>query len=281
MAVIGDPIDHSMSPFMHNRIIRENGLNAVYFPFHIRTEDELEKFVESAKNLKFAGFNVTMPHKQSIISLLDGIDEQAGDYQSVNTVKIRDGKAYGYNTDVRGLFRAFEENGVRLEGSRIMIIGAGGVAASFVRGASEAKIGSLTVLNRTFEKAEHLCEGTEYAQAKEQTPKNMRETAASSDIIINCTSLGMSGTGSDFGDLSFLDETEAFLCDLIYNPWETAFLHYGKQRGLRTMNGMSMLICQGLLSFEIFTGEKLNFRREYERLLPLCEVRLNENTEKY
>ena len=281
MAVIGDPIDHSMSPFMHNHIIAENGYNADYFPFRVQTEEDLKRFVRSAEILNFAGFNVTMPHKQNIISLLDGIDEEAEAYGAVNTVKIRDGKAYGYNTDVRGLFRAFEKNGAEPAGSHVMIIGAGGVAASLVHGAASAGISSVTVLNRTRQKAEHLCEGLEYAKAEEQTPENMRRTAASADIIINCTSLGMSGTEHDFSDLSFLDETEAFLCDLIYNPWETNFLRYGRERGLKTMNGMGMLIFQGLISFEIFTDEKLDLGREYDRLLPLCEARLSGKTKKY
>lgn len=274
MAVIGDPIDHSLSPFMHNHIIAENGYNAVYFPFRVQTEEGLKRFLRSAEILNFAGFNITMPHKQNIIPLLDGIDSEAEAYGAVNTVKIRDGKAYGYNTDVRGLFWALKENGAKLSGSRVMVIGAGGVAASLIRGASAARIRSITVLNRTLKKAEQLCEGLNYAQAMAQTPENMRSTAASSDLIINCTSLGMSGTEHDFSDLSFLDETDAFLCDLIYNPWETNFLRYGRERGLTTMNGMSMLICQGLISFEIFTDEKLDMRREYDRLLPLCEARL-------
>lgn len=275
MAVIGDPIDHSVSPFMHNHIIDANGFNAVYFPFRVRTEENLQKFVRAAKILGFAGFNVTMPHKQTIIPLLDEIDAEAESYHSVNTVKLRDGKLWGYNTDVRGLLKAFEGRGVSVEGRSMMIIGAGGVAGSLVKGAGAAGVSSVTMLNRTFEKAEKLCRGLDYARAVEQTPENMRAAAGSADIIVNCTSLGMAGMEADFDDLSFLDGTEAFLCDLIYNPWETSFLRRGRELGLSTMNGMDMLIYQGLVAFEIFTGEKLDFREEYDRLFALCQRRLD------
>ncbi len=273
MAVIGDPVEHSMSPFMHNNIIEENGFNAVYFPFHVKHQ-ELGAFVEAAKTLNFVGFNATMPHKQALLELVDEIDEEARRYQSVNAVQIRNGRLYGYNTDVRGLFQAFSDKEVELKGSRIMMIGAGGVAGSLVRGAQARHVGEITMLNRTLEKAEKICEGISFAHAEEMTPENMRKTAANADIIINCTSLGMAGVEDDFKDFSFLDETKALLCDLIYNPWETKFLSYGKQRGLKTMNGMAMLIYQGLISFEIFTGEKLDYRKEYERLFPLCERNL-------
>ena len=279
MAVIGDPIEHSMSPFLQNNVIEENGFNAAYFPFHVKA-DRLEDFVKSARSLGFAGFNATMPHKQALLSLADEIDEEAKKYQSINTVKVRDGRLYGYNTDVRGLFQAFADREISLAGSRIMIIGAGGVAGSLVQGAAAQQVKDVTVLNRTIEKAERICEGLEYAHVLAQTVENMKKAAEDADIIINCTSLGMTGTGMDFSDLSFLNSTEALLCDLIYNPWETKFLAYGRQRGLDTMNGMAMLIYQGLLAFEIFMDTKLDYRKEYDRLYPLCKAELKKREEK-
>ena len=129
MAVIGDPIEHSLSPLMHNSIIQANGFNAVYFPFHVKPS-ELRRYAESLRNLEFSGFNATMPHKQALLSIVDEIDGEAARYQSVNTVKITDGKLIGYNTDVRGLFQSFSDRGVDLRGSRIVIIGAGGVATA-------------------------------------------------------------------------------------------------------------------------------------------------------
>ena len=273
MAVIGDPIEHSLSPLMHNSIIQANGFNAVYFPFHVKPS-ELRRYAESLRNLEFSGFNATMPHKQALLSIVDEIDGEAARYQSVNTVKITDGKLIGYNTDVRGLFQSFSDRGVDLRGSRVVIIGAGGVAGAVMQGAAEHGVERITILNRTQARAEKLCEGLKYAFAVAQTSENMKDAAKDADVIINCTSLGMYGTDADFTDLSFLDGTAALLCDLIYNPWETKFLAYGRQRGLETMNGMAMLIYQGLLAFEIFMDVRLNYAEEYSRIYPLCRDRL-------
>lgn len=274
MAVIGDPIGHSMSPFMHNTIIEANGFDAVYFPFLIR-EGEVKDFCQAAKTMGFSGFNATMPHKQVLLDIVDDIDPEAREYASINTVKVtEDGRLVGYNTDIRGLLMAFEDRGVKLSGANIMIIGAGGVAGALVKGCGKVGAKSVTMLNRTYEKAQKLCDGLSYATAMEQTTENMRKVATDADVIVNCTSLGMHGVGSDFEDLSFLDNTCALLCDLIYNPWETKFLAYGRARGLATMNGMDMLIYQGLLAFEIFMDTKLDFKAEHERLLPLCAERL-------
>lgn len=273
MAVIGDPIAHSLSPFLHNNVIAANALDAVYFPFHVRYEDT-ESFCDAARIMGFSGFNATMPHKQNLLTLVDELDPEAEEYGAVNTVKVRDGKLTGYNTDVRGLMMAFRDRGIKLEGADIMIIGAGGVAGSLIKGLGKESVKKVTVLNRTLSKAEALCEGLAYAYAAEQTPENMKAAAGAADVIVNCTSLGMAETGSDFNDLSFLDETRALICDLIYNPWETSFLAYGRRRGLETMNGMSMLIYQGLLAFEIFMDVKLDCNKEHERLLPLCQAEM-------
>lgn len=274
MAVIGDPIGHSLSPFLHSQIIREAGLDAVYLPFLVKA-GETGKFTEAARLLKLAGFNATMPHKNALVDLVDELDPEAESYGSVNTVKVLpDGRLRGYNTDVRGLFMAFERHGVKVKDSRIMIIGAGGVAGALIRGCAEAGAASVTMVNRTFEKAAALCGSVPVAKALEWTGENMSRAAAEADVIVNCTSLGMSGTGMDFEDLSFLDDSRALICDLIYNPWETRFLKHAASLGLRTMNGMDMLIYQGLLAFEIFMDVSLDLHRERDRLLPLCRERL-------
>lgn len=274
MAVIGDPIGHSLSPFLHSQIIEEAGLDAVYLPFLVKA-GETGQFADAARLMKLAGFNATMPHKNALVDIVDEIDPEAEAYGSVNTVKVLpDGRLRGYNTDVRGLFMAFDRQGVKVQGSRIMIIGAGGVAGALIKGCGEAAVASVTMVNRTFEKAVSLCREVPGAQALEWTAENMARAASEADVIVNCTSLGMSGTGRDFEDLSFLEGTGALLCDLIYNPWETRFLAAGRELGLRTMNGMDMLIYQGLLAFEIFMDVSLDLHREHDRILPLCRERL-------
>lgn len=274
MAVIGDPIAHSLSPFLHNNVINENGFNALYMPFLVKPQ-ELKGFCSAAKALGFSGFNATMPHKQALLDIVDELDPEAEAYGAVNTVKINeDGKMTGHNTDVRGLLMALKGQGVQLEGARVMVIGAGGVAGAFVKGCGVEKVAKVTVLNRTYEKAEQLCDGLDYANALKLSADNLTKVACEADIIVNCTSLGMAETGSDFDDFSFLDKTDALLCDLIYNPWETKFLAYGRSRGLKTINGMDMLIYQGLIAFEIFMDVSLDYKKEHDRLLPLCRERV-------
>ena len=274
MAVIGDPIAHSLSPFLHNNVIDENGFDALYMPFLVKPQ-ELKGFCSAAKTLGFSGFNATMPHKQDLLDIVDELDSEAEAYGAVNTVKIHaDGRLTGYNTDVRGLLMALKGQGVQLEGARVMVIGAGGVAGAFVKGCGGEKVAKVTVLNRTYEKAAQLCDGLSYGEAMELSADNLAGVADEADIIVNCTSLGMAETGSDFDDLSFLDKTNALLCDLIYNPWETKFLAYGRRRGLKTINGMDMLIYQGLIAFEIFMDVNLDYKKEHDRLLPLCRDRL-------
>ena len=270
MAVIGDPIEHSLSPFLHLQVVDHGAFDAVYVPFRVRA-DELEDFCRAARTLRVAGFNATMPHKQSLLQFVDEVDEEAASYGVINTVKCDENcRLVGYNTDVRGLFTALEKNGAKLNGAHIMVIGAGGVAASLVRGCDVAGVADVVVINRTYNKAVQLCYGVKCASALEMTKSNLFKAANAADIIVNCTSLGMSGTDSDFEDLSFLDDTKALICDLIYNPWETSLLHYAEQHGLKTMNGIDMLIYQGLLAFEIFMNVKLDCDAEHDRLLPLC-----------
>lgn len=274
MAVMGDPIDHSLSPFMHGSVIERHGYDALYIPVRV-APDETVKFAETAAYLGFCGFNATMPHKIRLLDVVDELDEKASMYQSVNTVKIRNGKLTGSNTDVDGLMAALERHEFDIKGAKVMMIGAGGVASALLRGMSAAGAESVTVLNRTLSKAEEITAGIPGASAMEMTGERMAEAAAGADLIVNCTPLGMTGVQGDFEDLSFLDDSHAFVADLIYNPWQTGFLKYAEERGLKTMNGLSMLICQGLLSFQLFTDLELNLSEEYEFLYPRCKEQLS------
>ena len=275
MAVMGDPIDHSLSPFMHGSLIEKHGLDALYIPVRV-APDETEHFAEAARHLGFCGFNATMPHKIRLLDIVDELDEKASLYQAVNTVRIRDGKLTGSNTDVDGLMAALDRQEIRTEGVRVMIIGAGGVAGALIRGFAGRGVSSLSVLNRTLSAAEKAIEGIPAACALEMTRENLSVTASRSDLIINCTPLGMSGVREDFQDFSFLDDTGAFVVDLIYNPWQTALLRSAEERGLGTMNGLPMLIYQGILSFRLFTDLPVDLHEEFAFLYPLCQERLRQ-----
>lgn len=273
MAVIGDPIDHSLSPFMHGKIIEEHGYDALYIPVLVRGSETAE-FTEAVKRMGFSGFNATMPHKVNLLDIVDEIDPAAESYGAINTVRIRDGKTSGFNTDAPGLLAALRNREAEVKGAEIMIIGAGGASGAAVRAFAESGASSITVLNRTLKKAEELTADIDCASAVQLTQDNLASYAASADLIVNCTPLGMSGVKGDFSDLSFLDDSKAFVTDLIYNPWRTSLLSYAEKRGLKVMNGLDMLIYQGLLSFQIFTGIELDLDAEYRFLEPLCRKRL-------
>lgn len=273
MAVMGDPIDHSLSPFLHGAVIEEHGYDALYIPVRVAPE-ETEDFAKAAVRMGFCGFNATMPHKIRLLQVVDELDEKAALYRSVNTVRIRGGVLTGSNTDVDGLLAALDGRGVQPEGMNVMIIGAGGVAGALTRGFSNRGASSVTVLNRTLPKAEAAAADVRGASAQGLTIENLCKTASRSDLIVNCTPMGMTGVSADFEDLSFLDDTKGFVVDLVYHPWQTSFLKYARERGLRIMNGMPMLICQGLLAFRLFTDIELDLKAEFEYLYPLCKERM-------
>ncbi|MDD7408644.1 MAG: shikimate dehydrogenase [Anaerovoracaceae bacterium] len=274
MAVIGDPIDHSISPFMHGRIIEEHGYDALYIPVLVHG-DETGRFTDAAKYLGFSGFNATMPHKINLLDIVDHVDPAAAYCGAINTVKIRNGEASGYNTDAPGLLAALKNREFEIKGAKVMIIGAGGASGAAAHAFGSAGASSITVLNRTLAKAEQLTSDIDCARAKELDQENLRSCAAEADLIVNCTPLGMTGVKGDFDDLSFLDDTKAFVADLIYNPWRTKFLARAEERGLKVMNGLDLLIYQGLLSFQIFTDIELDLDAEYRYLFPLCRERLS------
>ena len=273
MAVIGDPIGHSLSPTIHGDIIRRHGINASYEAIHVKP-DELEGFVWGGPATELAGFNATMPHKQALLGLVDEIDPEAEEYGAINTVKNDNGTLIGYNTDVKGLILALAAQGVTLKNKTLLLLGAGGVAGSLLIGGLNAGAKKVIVLNRTADKAEKLCVGKEWCQGEGMSQESLKKYSPEADVIINCTPVGMSGVGGVFEDFTFLDKTDAFLCDLIYNPWETEFLKYGRQKGLRGINGIDMLIYQGILAFEIFTGIKLEYRVEHDNLYEICKKSL-------
>ena len=273
MAVMGDPIDHSLSPFLHGAIIEEYGYDALYIPVRVAPDDTGD-FARAAARMEFCGFNATMPHKIRLMDIVDKLDEKASLYQAVNTVRIRDGILTGSNTDVDGLMAALAGRSIQVKNADVMMIGAGGVAGALLRGFCEKGASSVIVLNRTVSKAESIAENLQGVTVCELTPENLSEAASRSDLIVNCTPLGMTGVNGDFDDLSFLDNTRAFVVDLVYNPWKTRLLEYAEKRGLKIMNGLPMLICQGLLSFQMFTDIRLDLDKEFEYLYPLCRGRM-------
>ncbi|WP_347549515.1 shikimate dehydrogenase [Pseudalkalibacillus hwajinpoensis] len=267
--LIGHPIGHSMSPIMHNREFMELGLSHHYHAFELSPE-QLEDGVEAMKMLDIQGFNVTIPHKVAIMPLLDEVEQEALDIGAVNTVYKRDGKYVGTNTDGRGYLMSLlsmtgEES---LKEKNVLVIGAGGAARAVSVSISHSGVRSLTIANRTLEKAEELSNVcARYSETYAITLKEAEESLGNYDIVINTTSIGMS-PHLDRIPLS-VDRLKpgTVLSDLIYNPLETQWMKLGKKQGAVTDNGISMFVEQGALAFEIWTGASPDRQRMRKTVL--------------
>ena len=256
-AVIGDPIAHTLSPNLHQEVYRQLQLDASFEQIHV-TPNSLDSFINSNK---LDGFNVTIPHKLSIIPFLKGLDEPAKTIGAVNCV--HNGK--GYNTDWIGFLKAMEFNGVDLNGKDCTILGAGGAARAIAYGLVQADVNSILISNRTQTKADQLLDWINSIFPTNFQSKN-------SDIIINCTPLGM------WPDTESMPKVEIqngqILADTIYNPLETAWLKAGKTKGAKTIDGLDMFIAQGLASADIWFGEKISEKIKLENIKKVLKSEL-------
>ena len=256
LCVIGDPVLHSKSPAIQNAMIAALGLDYIYLCQPV-PRGEAGRWLDCARCAGYAGFNATMPHKEALAALMDELDPVARACGAVNTVCIREGRTYGYNTDGAGFLRALkDELGVDAAGKRVVLLGSGG-AAKAVSAALCGGGATVTVCNRTVEKARALCEmdRTHLTPASFEI-ETLCKLCGEADLLVNCTSLGMAGTGGDFADLSFVDALPktAAVCDAIYAPPETALLRRARRGGYPAMNGLGMLVWQAILALKHFTG---------------------------
>lgn len=269
LAVIGDPIGHSLSPDVHSAALEALDIPYAYEKVRVK-KGELEAFLRYAKAAGIDGFNLTMPHKVDILPYLYGIDQEAERYQSVNTVRVREGKLYGYNTDADGYMAALSMTGKGFRDSRVVILGAGGVVRTLALKAAWEGAREICVLNRTAAKAEAVCRAvTEKTGARIFAGTLERQAICDAcvdcDILLNATPLGMHGVTDNFSDFSFLDALpeHALVSDLIYNPERTELLQEAERRGLTTLNGLGMLIFQALLADRIYTDVNFDMKRVY------------------
>lgn len=259
LCVIGDPVLHSRSPLIQNAMISALGLDYVYLCQPV-AGGQAASWLEAAKAAGYAGFNATMPFKEELVPLLDGIEPFAAWCGAVNTVVLRDGKTCGYNTDGPGFLSALDGLEVAPAGKKVLLLGAGGAAKAVALALCGAGA-EVTVCNRTPRRAEELCAlEPESMTPAGLEPETLKSLAAGADVLANCTSLGMTGTGRDWPDLSFVDALPptAAVCDAIYFPARTALLKRAEGRGLKTMNGLGMLVGQAVLALEKFVGEPID-----------------------
>lgn len=269
LAVIGDPIAHSLSPQVHSAALDAIGIPYTYEKVQVK-KGELSSFLDYAREQGIDGFNLTMPHKVDILPYLSFIDKEAERYGAVNTVAVRGEKLYGYNTDADGYMLSLHMQGWRPEDKNVVILGAGGVVRTLARKMAYEGAKKVTLLNRTVEKAREICqeiamqENTE-CQYDVLTPETLRQYMGDCDLLMNGTPLGMEGIAQDFPDFSFLDEmkTSAMVSDLIYRPAKTNLLQRAEKSGLCIQNGLGMLICQGLLADQIYTGMSFDMQKVF------------------
>lgn len=250
--VIGDPIAHSLSPVFQNFIMKKSPMDSIYIPLKIPPMD-----LKGSINLlreNFAGFNITIPHKESIMEYLDEIDPIALKYGAVNTVKVVDDRLIGYNTDGFGFLKSLEKYHVDVKGKKVLLLGAGG-AAKVIAFEIVKHGGILTIGNRNISRAEDIKSAIANHYNGPIDVVRLEDITPSYDIVINSTSVGMSpNVDVSIVDSHILDGARVVF-DIVYNPRETKLIKQGKDKGLTSINGLSMLIYQGLRSFEIWTGE--------------------------
>jgi len=250
--VIGDPIEHSLSPVFQNAALRKGGIDAVYLAARVEPGG-LEHAVRGLSRLGCIGLNVTMPHKVTIVGLMDELDETAKSAGAVNTVKYIGGKLYGFNTDCAGVGEALLRAGLRAHDMKAVVLGAGGAARATCVALSKFAQ-EIAIVNRTYETAVELAErlrgrgiGAE-AVRWDELPKALE----GSGLLINTTSRGMHPAIDDSPVPKGLLRPEMAVLDLIYYPWRTRLLRDAERVGSKTITGLDVLVYQGAESFRIW-----------------------------
>ncbi len=259
--IFGHPVNHSLSPQMHNAAFQSLRLDCVYLAFDVHPKD-FEIAARAIRSMCISGVNITIPHKESIIFFLDEISPEASLTGAVNTVKNVDGKLIGYNTDVSGFLRAIREDlGFHPKGLSAALIGAGGAARAVLTSLCMNEAYQVYVINRTLDKAKRLASEFKkgfkdtFIQAVSLDDKDdIKNILGKTKLLVNATSAGMKGVDSVEMPLEHLQK-EAVIYDLVYDPRETNLIKTAKELGYKASGGLSMLLYQGVESFEIWTGK--------------------------
>lgn len=277
--LLGNPVEHTMSPAIHNFLAEKTGCNLAYLPFRVE-EGRLEDAVKGAYALNFLGLNVTVPYKREVIPLLQEIDPLAETIGAVNTLVRIKGGFRGYNTDMPGLMRAFISDGVKIAGEKVLILGAGGVARAVAVLLAKEKAEEIVLLNRTVEKAQRIAEEINQMSGRELVkPLSLKDWDAlpgeRAYLAIQTTDVGM------FPEVErAVIEEEAFYrrvhtgYDLIFNPLETRFMQLVRESKGQAYNGLKMLLYQGIIAYELWTDRQIEdelAQQAYDNILRQME----------
>lgn len=255
MGLLGYPVEHSLSPAMHNTAFEKLGLDCCYVTFSVKPEF-LRDAVKSIKALNLAGVNVTVPHKEKVIPFLDEVDKEASFIGAVNTIVNDNGRLTGYNTDGRGFMRSLSEARISVSRKKVLIVGAGGAsrAIGYYLCQSASK---LFLYDIDKKKAKKLISDLNKIRGNvsffSSQPSALSPQLEDIDIIINATPLGLKKNDPLPVDVNLL-KSKHVVCDLIYK--KTPFLEKASKKGCKTLNGLGMLLWQGVFAFELWTGKK-------------------------
>ncbi len=261
LGVIGHPIAHSLSPEMHNAAFAAGGVDYVYGAMDVPPE-RLEKAVDGLRALGFAGFNVTMPHKENIVPLLDGLDEPSRISGAVNTVVVRDGGLFGMNTDGSGFVEACSESRVGFGGKKVLLLGAGGAAAAIAVAVLGEGVDLLVIANRTTGRAESLAEKVSVIAGETKVVTVPLYAAggqtAGADVIVNTTYLGMKDDDKMPVSTEHLEPGKV-ICDAVYRRGrDTELIRRARETGATVVPGDRMLLYQGVQAQRVWTGREPN-----------------------
>lgn len=260
--LIGNPVEHTMSPVIHNTLADIMRENLTYVPFHVN-DGLVEDAIKGAWALNLLGMNVTVPYKSDVIPYLSDIDPLAKKIGAVNTLVRTKNGFKGYNTDMPGLYRAMCEDGVKVEGEDVLILGAGGVARAVAMLLSEKNAASVTILNRTADKARRIADEVNGFAGRELVSvlaiSEYDKLPEKKYLAIQATSVGMTPNV----DAAVIEDEDFYKkihtgYDLIFNPLQTKFMKLVKAQGGKAFCGYKMLLYQGIIAFEYWTGRKVS-----------------------
>ena len=261
LGIFGDPVAHSLSPRMQNAALAAAGIDAVYVPFHV-TAEKLVDAIQALRALSLWGVNLTVPHKEAVLPLLDRVTDQARLIGAVNTVTHEDGCLVGHNTDAPGFLHALAADlGFVPAKKKILVLGAGGASRAALAALAEAGAATIVIANRTMARARRLCEifgaffpGTDFAYTS-LGDGDLRQAFAGVDLLVNTSAMGLKGESFAHLPWSFLPEA-ACVYDMVYVRGKTPLQTEAEKRVHRTADGRGMLVAQGEAAFVLWTGQE-------------------------
>ncbi|TSA16599.1 MAG: shikimate dehydrogenase [Nitrosopumilales archaeon] len=258
-AVIGDPIDHSLSPAIHNAAFGFLGIDCTYIAYRI-PKGELAYGIEALKKIQISGFNVTIPHKVDMMKFLDEIDENCKTIGATNTVVNNNGSLKGYNTDMDGFLDPVKKRNIDCKDSDVLLVGAGGAARAIVVGFAKEKVRKITIANRTKERADELIKFANSlgVQSDYSDLSNAGNIAGKYKFIVNATSVGLKGNACPISTRSITKDSIVY--DIVYMPVETELIEQSKKQGATIIYGWEMLLGQAMRSFGIWTGREAPYQ---------------------